>query len=853
MIESKAMLDVKACTDTLLDRADFLRIDATRKLNPTQKAEMGQFFTPSPVAKLMASMFTKKPQNLTILDPGAGVGSLSAALVAEICSWDDQKPKSITIAAYEIDPMLIDYLHTTIEEIARICDNEGIMFSGEVFSEDFMVAGIAMINGGLVPGDRRRFSTAILNPPYHKIRNNSKTKQLLKQVNIETTNLYTAFMWLVIKLLEPGGEMVAITPRSFCNGPYYRPFRKALFKAMKIKRVHVYESRKTAFQDDDVLQENIIIHAIKEKVDANDDKIVISSSIGPDDEYVTLREVDYDQFVRPGDPDFVIHIVPDEMAHRIGEQMGVLDSSLKDLNLIVSTGRVVDFRAKHLVRRSPSLGAVPLIYPAHFSNGFIRWPVEGLKKPDAIICENPDLLVPSGFYVLVKRFSSKEEEKRIVAAVFDPTKISSEVQAKHDISVKTEALVGFENHINYYHRSGKGMPMLLAKGLAAFLNSTLVDQYFRQFSGHTQVNATDLKSLKYPNETRLLSLGERIGENFPSQDELDLLVKEELGIAEEEMAIDPVKAGKKIKETVGILKALGLPKAQLNDRSALTLLALLDIKGGTPWRDASRPLLGITEMMNYFSEHFGVKYAPNTRETVRRQTVHQFIQAGLILVNPDNPSRPINSPDTRYQIEDNALNLIKSYDSPSWNSNLEIYLKTVKTLRRLQAKEREMALIPVKLPNGDELELTAGGQNVLIKQIIEELCPRYLPGGFVVYMDDAGRKNKEDALEYLKNNLGITIDRHGKMPDVIVHIPDKHWLILVEAVTSHGPIDIKRHNELKDLFHKPDLGLIFVTAFLDRQTMGRYLSEIAWETEVWVAEAPTHLIHFNGERFLGPY
>lgn len=840
-VESKAVFDVKADSETLLDRADFLRINASRRLDPAHRAERGQFFTPSSVARLMASMFTERPQNLTIIDPGAGVGSLSAALVAEVCRWEDQKPQSITIAAYEIEPMLIDYLHSIIEEITEVCNGEGIEFKGEVFPEDFIAAGVAMTTGGLIPGDRRRFNCAILNPPYHKISNNSKIRQLLRLVDIETTNLYTAFMWLVIKLLEPGGEMVAITPRSFCNGPYFRPFRKAFFSSMTVKRVHVYESRKKAFQDDDVLQENIIIHAIKEKVAPDEcGKVVISSSVGPDDEYVTMREVDYDQFVRPGDPDFVIHIVPDEMAHKIGEQMRGLDSSLEALDLIVSTGRVVDFRAKHLVRRSPSEGAVPLIYPAHFSHGFIHWPVEGLKKPDAITRESDDLLVPSGFYVLVKRFSSKEEEKRIVAAVYDPAKVSSD-------------LVGFENHLNYYHKRGKGIPQQLAKGLTAFLNSTLVDQYFRQFSGHTQVNATDLRSLKYPNEARLLSLGERIGEAFPSQDELDQLVREELSIVEGEMEIDPVKAEKRIKETIEILHELDLPRAQQNRRSALTLLALLDMKMDTPWSDASSPLLGITEMMDYFKDHFGVKYAPNTRETVRRQTVHQFVQAGLILANPDNPSRPVNSPDTRYQIEVSALNLMRSYGSPSWGSNLRSYLTSVASSKKLHAKEREMVLISVKLPNGDELKLTAGGQNELIKPIIEELCPRYLPGGIVVYMDDAGPKRKEAALEYLKDKLDIKIDIHGKMPDVIVHIPEKRWLILIEAVTSHGPIDIKRHNELKDLFQKPDLGLIFVTAFLDRQTMGRYLSEIAWETEVWVAQTPTHLIHFNGERFLGPY
>jgi len=839
-VEAKAVFDVKPDSDTLLDHVDFLRIDASRRLDPDHRAEMGQFFTPPAVAKLMASMFAERPQNLTIIDPGAGVGSLSAALIAEIGRWEDQKPLSITLSAYEIEPLLIDYLHSTIEEIAGLCDREGIKFKGEVIPEDFIAAGVAMTTGGLIPGDRKRFNCAILNPPYHKISSNSKTRQLLRLVDIETTNLYAAFMWLVIKLLEPGGEMVAITPRSFCNGPYFRPFRKALFSSMTIKRVHVYESRKKAFQDDDVLQENIIIHAIKEKGEGTGGKVAISSSEGPDDEYVTLREVDYDQFVQPSDPDLIIHIVPDEIAHMIGEQMRGLDSSLEDLNLIVSTGRVVDFRAKNLVRRSPSEGTFPLIYPAHFSNGFIKWPVNGLKKPDAIIRESQDLLVPSGFYVLVKRFSAKEEEKRIVAAVYDPARVSSE-------------LVGFENHLNYYHRKGGGIPKQLAKGLAAFLNSTLVDQFFRQFSGHTQVNATDLKSLKYPNEAQLLSLGERIGERFPSQDELNQLVREELGIVEGKMAIDPVKAEKRFKETVEILHDLDVPRKQQNKRSAITLLALLDMKVDTPWSDASSPLLGINEIIEYLRVHFGIKYAPNTRETIRRRTIHQFIQAGLILINPDNPNRPVNSQDTCYQIEGSALELIRSYGSLSWGSNLKNYLKSVASLRRLHTNEREMTLIPVKLPNGDEVKLTAGGQNELIKPIIEKLCPRYLPGGFVVYMDDAGRKRKDEAIEYLKNKLGINIDVHGKMPDVIVHIPEKSWLILIEAVTSHGPIDIKRHIELKELFQKPGLGLIFVTAFLDRQTMGRYLSEIAWETEVWVAQTPDHLIHFNGERFLGPY
>ncbi len=514
--KSKAILDGKIDSTEFLERIDFFRIDATRRLDPERRSEKGQFFTPSFISKLMASMFTERPQNLRIIDAGAGIGSLSAALIAEVCHWE-LKPESVVVVAYEIEPLIIDYLRSTFNNIAELCKQEDIKFSEYIFQEDFIAAGVAMINGGLFPENRGRFNCAIMNPPYHKISNNSKTRQLLKRVDIETTNLYTAFLWLVMKLLEPGGELVAITPRSFCNGPYFRPFRTAFFKSMTLQRVHIFESRKKAFHDDDVLQENVIIHAVKSL--SKEKKAIISSSVGSDDGFISIREVEHDQLVHPDDLDYVIHIVPDEMAHIIGEHMRSLNASLGELNLSVSTGRVVDFRAKQLIRNPSLEGVVPLIYPAHFTNGFIEWPIKNFRKPDAIvkIAEEYNLLLPAGFYVVIKRFSSKEEKKRIVAAIYDPDRITSD-------------LVGFENHLNYYHRNGGGIPSQLAKGLAAFLNSTLVDQYFRQFSGHTQVNATDLRSLKYPSEIKLLSIGARIGNSFPAQDELDRLVMNALDI-----------------------------------------------------------------------------------------------------------------------------------------------------------------------------------------------------------------------------------------------------------------------------------------------------------------------------------
>jgi hypothetical protein len=212
----------------------------------------------------------------------------------------------------------------------------------------------------------------------------------------------------------------------------------------------------------------------------------------------------------------------------------------------------------------------------------------------------------------------------------------------------------------------------------------------------------------------------------------------------------------------------------------------------------------------------------------------------------------VNSPDNRYQIAPTLLKLVREYGSPTWKGSLKRFVNSAEALRRLQPREHKMALIPVRLPNGRELKLTAGGQNEVVKKIVEEFCPRFTAGGVLVYVGDTGNKQRHLEAGYLQR-LGLTMDEHGKMPDVVVHLPGKNWLVLIEAVTSHGPIGLKRHNELKELFKSAKAGLVFVTAFLTRRAMTKYLPEIAWETEVWVADAPSHIIHFNGERFLGPY
>jgi hypothetical protein len=308
----------------------------------------------------------------------------------------------------------------------------------------------------------------------------------------------------------------------------------------------------------------------------------------------------------------------------------------------------------------------------------------------------------------------------------------------------------------------------------------------------------------------------------------------------------------KIADALQVLGELGMPRAQQNDRSALCLLALLNLTQEKSWTAAKDPLVGITPMMQFARDHYGKQYAPNTRETFRRQTIHQLVAAGVALYNPDNPTRPVNSPKAVYQIESDTLKLLRTFGTAAWIKNLAAYLKKRETLTARYARAREMRKLPVKLATGERMRLSPGDHSQLIKAIIEEFAPRFVPGGVLIYAGDTGQKWGYFDKELLAK-LGVEVDGHGKMPDVMLYYPERGWLLLVESVTSHGPVDGKRHDELSRLFAGSKVGLVYVTAFPSRAVMTRYLGAIAWETEVWIADAPSHLIHFNGARFLGPY
>lgn len=308
----------------------------------------------------------------------------------------------------------------------------------------------------------------------------------------------------------------------------------------------------------------------------------------------------------------------------------------------------------------------------------------------------------------------------------------------------------------------------------------------------------------------------------------------------------------KLAAAIEILRLLGFASKQRNEAAGHTLLALLNLDPEQSWNEATAPLCGITPIIQFIHKQYGIRYAPNTRETIRDEAVKHFTEAGLLVRNPDDPSRPTNSGKTVYQIEPQALKLIRNFESAEWTTRLADYTANQEEIRRELDRRRTLARVPVTLPSGETITLSPGGQNPLIRKIVEEFCPRFVSHGVVAYIGDAESKFQQLDIRYLEG-LGISIRSPAKMPDVIVHDASRNWLVLVEAATSAGPVDGKRRKELKDLFKGCSAGLVFVTAFLSRDSMRRFLNQISWETEVWVAEAPDHLIHFDGERFLGPY
>ncbi len=454
--------------DDLAPDLDLRRIAATAGMDRAHRSTFGQFFTSTPIADYMASLVVDDGGSPAILDPGAGIGMLSASLLTRLHGRG-------VVTAYELEHRFIPGLERTLS---------GFPGTHQVMHRDFIEQAVRLI----AANDRPRYDVAILNPPYNKIPTGSTHRTLVRKIGVETSNLYTCFLACAIALCRKGAQVVAIIPRSWMNGPYFKPFRYWLFEHAAIAHIHIFKSRDKAFGDDAVLQENVIIKLI---VGAAQGDVKISASHDQTLTDISQRLVPFSAVVTPNDEECFIHVPTLGTA----STTGLPGKPLREIGLDICTGPVVDFRLKSHLLQEPSDNSVPLLYATHFSKGQIEWP-KAQRKPNAIMvnAETRSWLMPNGCYVLLKRFTSKEEKRRVVAYVLQEGELPG-------------ALIGFENHLNVMHQDKHGLEPDLAKGMAAYLNSKAVDDYFRTFSGHTQVNATDLRRLRYPSLEQLRKMG----------------------------------------------------------------------------------------------------------------------------------------------------------------------------------------------------------------------------------------------------------------------------------------------------------------------------------------------------------
>ncbi|MEU0519605.1 Eco57I restriction-modification methylase domain-containing protein [Streptosporangium sp. NPDC006007] len=500
--------------EDLVSRTEERRRRVSAGLDSKRRTELGQFFTPSLAAHLIAEMpHFADVKVMRLLDPGAGVGSLATAFLARLArqEWHGR----VEVVAVEIDNIVFPHLEETLKDCAETLVPYGIELEINAICGDLIQLGTGLSRE--ISPFSQSFDVVIMNPPYKKLGAKKKERLALAAQGVDCSNIYSAFMALGVMSLRPGGQLGAITPRSFANGPYFEEFRRFFLESMALDRIHVFESRSKVFADTEVLQENVIFSATRA---GSRERVVLSVSEGYAD-VPTSRTVSYVEVVKHDDPHRFIHIPADESDTETAEAIANLPCSLSDLGMKVSTGKVVDFRAREHIKSQPGEADLPLIYPGNLREGRVSWPLP-LRKPQAI-ADLPDtqkLLLPGERFVLVNRFSAKEERRRVVAVVYEPDDIRA-------------PRVGFENHLNVFRGNERGLDREVSYGLCLWLNSSIVDKFFRMFSGHTQVNATDLRSLRYPSLDQLASLGAALGQgSWPDQEKIDSLVASHVLTAE---------------------------------------------------------------------------------------------------------------------------------------------------------------------------------------------------------------------------------------------------------------------------------------------------------------------------------
>lgn len=816
------------------------------------KKRAGQFLTHPLVARFMARKIGWIQEGGSVLDPAIGSGVLACAIIEEAIARG--APSELFIYGFDTDGGLCDIAIQSLERARLQAAQYGIRVHFDVQARDFILDYIPMQQQSFFPshttgaGKLRRFQYIIANPPYFKLKtDDERVKALAGQVKGHT-NIYTVFMALSAQLLADDGLACFIVPRSFCSGAYHSGFRKDFIEQNIPLQFHLFESRQEAFKDDTVLQENIIFTFRKRRSGEQLTAPVVSSSKGIDElgDLLLKHQVLPELFLGQYNGVVFFRLPVCDLDDEIIATIDGWPNSLYKAGLEVSTGPVVAFRAKQFLTTDGAVAegqAAPLLWMQNVEPQIVAWPALRGRKPQGISMESQinQLLLPTRNYVLLRRFSAKEDARRLTSAPFLQRECSHE-------------FVGFENHLNYIYKRNGELSEIEAIGLSAIFNSALIDRYFRITNGNTQINALELRSLGLPPMSVIQEIGDAVGESTDgvaiNRLVFDILRKHGfLSLDFPTFSETRFNMGK-IQEAQDILKTLGLPKRQQNEMAALTLLVLAQLSEDTPWVMASRRSLRIHDILIEMRDRYDRDYAENTRETIRRQVLHQFVQAGLVELNPDDPSLPTNSPRTHYALSSATIETIRSYGTDDWEEAARAFLQNQRALIETYERKRDQYKVSLTLPGGQEYHLSPGIHNELQAAIVEEFGPRFAPGATVIYVGDTANKTlhiDEDSFEM----LGIPSPSHDKLPDVVIFDAIRNLLYLIEAVTSHGPVSPKRQVELAELVASCMASVVYVTAFPDFQTFKEFLTEIAWETEVWIADTPSHMIHFNGDRFLG--
>ncbi len=464
-----------------------------------QRKVRGQFFTPKEISSFMANLFTISKNRIDVLDAGAGVGVLSAAFCFRLLKLP--RKIEIKVDAYENDSRLIPLLKAVLDACQDALAEKGHKFVFNIRDQDFILENEGYFKENKELGECVEYDYydyIISNPPYYKLNKKSPNSRIMSDFILGRPNIYSLFMALSAKMLKADGEMVFITPRSFCSGHYYKRFRKWFLNMVSLEQIHIFESRRGLFKKDSILQENIIVKATKSKKDYN--KIRISSSKSKCLDALKEIDVDCSDVLFHKNGDIFIRIPISQKDVNIIHIIDSWPCTLKDIGLEISTGPVVSFRTKeNLQTELTGDNYVPLIWMHNFKEMKIKWPLEKNKKPLGIVINKTteSILLPVKNYVLIKRFSSKEQKRRLCASVL----------LKEELSY---AFLGIENHVNYIHKVNGELSRCESFGLAALLNTTFVDNYFRSLNGNTQVNATDIRSLPFPAMQDITRIGKKV-------------------------------------------------------------------------------------------------------------------------------------------------------------------------------------------------------------------------------------------------------------------------------------------------------------------------------------------------------